>query len=1317
MKRKNSNSRASSIRFYLCLIITISAYFSGCSSSDLKNSKISIHEIEEGFKSPPDSVRPWVLWDWISNNVTKEGITNDLVSMKGVGVGGVVWRGIGGKYWAPKGDVPSYSTEWYDLMQWAIVEAERLGIKFSVSQDFGYGSGGPHITPDNSMQQLVWNDTILEGGSTINISLDIPTIPNDNIAKAWLRPGGKLSDKVLNDIEQIDSYRDIALLAVPYSFGEQLYRFPQFNLRTGMGKETHFKSLNRFSPPREAIINFNEIINLSELTDKKGNLSWNAPAGKWRIIRLGHASNFLMTRPSPADAVGLECDRLSKNGIDTHFDNFVRQILDNASFRTGETLPYLFLDSWEAGSQNWTKKMPGEFKKRRGYDITPWLPVLTGAIVESVDMTERFLWDFRKTVNELFLDNYLYRLQELIKSYNMQFLVEAYGTLNINTMQYAEMGDFPVSEFWTLGDDTFPEIKSDKYFNSMKAMASAAHTMGKTHVGAEAFTGSRGWKDHPFIFKGVGDEAFCRGVNHFILHLSAHQAYENMVPGLTHQKWGGHFNRFNTLWEYSKPWFDYLSRAQFLLKQGQFVADVCYFFGEGAPINLNDMALDLPPGFDYDLCSADIIHQMTVNKGIITLPSGISYRYLLLPDHEYMELASMRKIDKLARAGAKVIAQKKIVGTPGLEGFPENDEEVRNIFEELSKDNLIQFGANWEATFKNDKLPPDFIGKGLDYIHRRTEDMDIFFISNQMPENVETLCSFRTNKKTPELWNPETGEIHSITDFIQNEGLTSFMKKFEPMQSWFVIFHDNIVERNLSDDALYSDYQIITEITSPWEVRFDSNWGGPKNPVTFDSLVDWSKHDISGIRFYSGSATYENIFILDSKSISESNQFFIDLGKVEVMAKVHVNGKECGIAWKPPYRIDISEFIHSGENLLEVDVVNTWVNRMIGDEHLPEDSEWIGWIRLKKWPRWLQQKESRRSGRYTFTTAKHYDKDDQLESSGLLGPVKVITKNSAQNLFIFSEDTTYTHKIDLSSNLEIFDSTKINRSIEAFADRNFKKGITLFSPTEGVLLVDTILSFGYENLEPVWNVRQWASKFSLKNAELEISPHGDRIYRNKGKTLAVNPDGSFQLEVFGKNEWGNHYRQRRESWPHLYLTQSFFPRVKIPIAKCETIFFSLDGIREYCYNYMHPSADTSLYTAHVVINIIVQNRNTNSPLHGKYITVQLPCYDYRYDFAKSINRYDVDGKEVTTGSLMYGMPSEELWDGTFKDGKWHKARKDILPLILEAWPIATKKGSALEEADLNDFYLASATIGWEVPGIFDASMRFKNLSIRAVLKE
>jgi hypothetical protein len=317
----------------------------------------------------------------------------------------------------------------------------------------------------------------------------------------------------------------------------------------------------------------------------------------------------------------------------------------------------------------------------------------------------------------------------------------------------------------------------------------------------------------------------------------------------------------------------------------------------------------------------------------------------------------------------------------------------------------------------------------------------------------------------------------------------------------------------------------------------------------------------------------------------------------------------------------------------------------------------------------------------------------------------------------YREDTTYTTGPDLSSNIEALDPSEYGNSFEALDDRSFQKGITLWSPVEGKHVLDTVLSFGYENLSPVWTIAQWASKYSLKNAPLVIRPNGDRVYQNEAKTLAVNPDGSFQLEVIGKKEWGNHVKQQGESWPHLYLTQPIYPRVLIPIAKCENIFFSLDGIREYCYNYMDEEVDLSKHTAHVVINLIIQNRNRQSPLHGKYYTIQLPCYDYRYDFAKSINRYDIGSKEVYTGMLMYGMPGEDLWDGTFKDGKWHKVRKNILPLIMEAWPVATKEGSPLDGADINDFYLASSTIGWEVSGIFDASMRFKNYSIRAVINQ
>lgn len=975
------------------LIILIGIVLYGCTQDHIQKNKINLVAMQEEFKNPPDSVRPWVLWDWISGNVTSEGITHDLESMKKAGIGGVVWREIGGLWWAPEGEAKPYSTKWDSMMQWAIREAERLDIKFSISQDFGYGSGGPHITPENSMQQLVWKDTVVNGGTNVKLKLNIPEIPDDNIAKAWLRPGKKLSDKVLMNIKQSNSYKDIAILAIPCSSEDKIYQIPQLEMRTAMDNETYFKTLQGIPPPLGIEIYLNDILDITKYAEKEGELNWEAPAGKWRIIRIGHASNFLMTRPCPAEAVGLECNRLSRQGIDIHFEQFMKPILEQNRSSAGKTLSYLFLDSWEAGCQNWTQEMADEFEKRRGYKITSWLPVLTGIIVEDATKSERFLWDFRQTANELILDNYLHRLRELIEPYGMKFSVEAYGNLNINTLQFAEMADYPVGEFWTMGNDVFPEIKSHKYYSTMKTMASTAHTTGKIHVGAEAFTGNRGWKDHPYIYKGTGDEAFCRGVNHFFLHLSAHQPYENMIPGLTHQKWGGHFNRFNTWWKYSKPWFDYLARCQYLLKKGVFVADVCYFFGEGAPLDVNDMNLNLPAGYDYDLCSADILQQMEVKKGRVHLPSGMSYQYLLLPDYKYMTLSSMKKIESLVHEGANVIRQKKIIGTPGLEGYPENDKQVKTIADKLWNLKVMQKPDDWLDIFANDQLIPDFQGSGLDYIHRKMNDADIYFVSNPSPDYKETRCTFRVKGKTPGLWDPETGDVMPFSDFTEKNGMISLNLKFNSMQSWFIVFSNKTNPTHDLEEPFHN-FKPVLNISGPWVVQFDSSWGRPAEPIVFENLTDWSIMDEQGIKYYSGTAKYRNKFTLKPEQLKAWKNVFLDLGKVNNLAKVIINGKDCGIAWKPPYRVKISETIHAGENIIELEVVNSWVNRMIGDEQQPEDSEWIDWIRLKEWPEWFLRKDSTRpSGRYTFTTVKHYKMNDILQPSGLLGPVNLITSD------------------------------------------------------------------------------------------------------------------------------------------------------------------------------------------------------------------------------------------------------------------------------------------------------------------------------------
>jgi hypothetical protein len=618
-----------------------------------------------------------------------------------------------------------------------------------------------------------------------------------------------------------------------------------------------------------------------------------------------------------------------------------------------------------------------------------WLPVLTGLVVDDPDATERFLWDFRQTVSEVTLDNYIRTLDELVTPFQMKFSYEAYGNVCINMLKYAEASDFPIGEFWTMGVDQFPVFGNQRYYNTLKAMASAAHTTGKSWVGAEAFTASRGWKDHPYILKGMGDKAFCQGINKYILHLTAHQAYENMIPGLTHRKWGGHFNRYNTWWDYSKPWFDYLNRCQYMLQQGQFVADICYFFGEGAPLAVEDMKLDLPEGYDFDVCSSDILQQMVVQDGDIILPSGMRYRYLLLPNCDWFTLSTAIKIKKLAESGARIVAQKRVVGTPGLWGYPEADLQVQRIAGELWDQNRIITEPNWDKIFSDHALQPDFAGEGLNYIHRKTDGTDVYFVANPEPKVVEVDCSFRVLDKTPELWDPETGEVRALPVFSSSNGRVSVPLRFGPMQSWFVVFRRS-GNAGVPESNNFPEYLPVKDIGGAWKVGFDPTWGGPETPVVFDTLSDWSMHDDKGIRYYSGTAVYTRTFRMPAVQLSTSVPVFLDLGKVEVMARVRVNGKDCGIAWKPPYRVDISGALTPGENQVEIDVVNTWVNRMIGDEHLPEDCHWLDWEILSEWPAWFLNNEPRPSGRYTFTTAKHYTKDDPLMPSGMLGPVRIL---------------------------------------------------------------------------------------------------------------------------------------------------------------------------------------------------------------------------------------------------------------------------------------------------------------------------------------
>jgi hypothetical protein len=366
----------------------------------------------------------------------------------------------------------------------------------------------------------------------------------------------------------------------------------------------------------------------------------------------------------------------------------------------------------------------------------------------------------------------------------------------------------------------------------------------------------------------------------------------------------------------------------------------------------------------------------------------MSYNYLLLPDTDRLTLATMQKIEELAGAGARVIAQKKIKGTPGFSGYPDADHEVKMLADVLWDQKKIITETNWDETLSQEGLQPDFQGEGLNYIHRRTEQADIYFVANPAPEVVEAPCTFRVEGKVPELWDPETGETRVLPAYSNSNGLCKVPLVFGPMQSWFLVFRESEPSER-PQGKNFPGYVPVKNIDGPWKVSFDPEWGGPDHPLAFDTLVDWADFNDKSVCYYSGTATYENNFHLSPEHISPSSPVLLDLGRVEIMARVRVNGTACGITWKPPYRVDIREAVRPGENKLEIDVVNTWINRMIGDEFMPEDSDWFNWETLKEWPEWFLNDEPRPSGRFTFTSARHYTSTDTLVASGLLGPVRI----------------------------------------------------------------------------------------------------------------------------------------------------------------------------------------------------------------------------------------------------------------------------------------------------------------------------------------
>jgi hypothetical protein len=1257
----------------------------------------TLTDLSANFRQPPNSARPQTLWFWMNGNVTRDGITRDLEALKHVGIQGVLM--FDGASVVPKGPVDYMSPQWRGMLLHAVQEAHRLGLTVGMHNAPGWSStGGPWITPELSMQELVWTEATVTGPGKARLALPQPQTNEGYYRDAMVLafPSGKRDEERRRDVhigphnaltlEFGEPFEARAITLIPESGGH----FPSVRLeasddgaafrpvcrvanpgRRGIqppGSENFAPVRARFfrltastqADFREVVLHRTPLIqdwvykanfayrvggqvelpkdaengfaidpatvrDLSRQMDEHGELTWDVPAGTWTILRLGQTSTGQRNISASQAGTGLECDKMNRAAVDFHFQNVQAKLLADFGPLAPGTFNGIEIDSYEAGMQNWTAAFPTLFAKHNGYDLRAWMPALTGRIVGDARLSERFLYDVRRTQADLMASEYYGRFAELCHEHGLKFYVEPYGQGVFDESQVGGIPDYPMTEFWTRTPWTPNRVT--------KSVSSAAHTYGHQVVAGESFTGEEEtsrWLDYPYSMKVLGDEMFALGLNQMLFHRDVQQPHPTAAPGMTMGPWGFNFDRTNTWFGESRPWLDYLARCQYLLRQGNYAADVLYFIGERPP-DVAEFAMPvLPAGYNYDLVNAEVLlTRASVENGRIVLRGGSNYRVLMLPDDlRGMTPELIRKLRDMVSAGATIMGPKPEFSLT-LRGYPGSETEFQRIANGLWPGRVVS-GQSIEHVLRDKGIAPDFEytsrepDGALSWTHRVLPDADIYFVANRQRRQEDVVCRFRVSGKRPELWHPETGEIEGAAIYTVESGgvrvplhlgpaesvFVVFRKaaetepaqwlakdgtkiirtqpfstepgvtgKFEntftisvwikpdtdlrlmprestegrvdetgknyvvpapegdmiygkghasagvaagrngvyvierssikspavlvapvPISGWahlvvvyragrpslylngkFVreglvsgaivhpgvgapppspgtVFHfaglDSLVhssgrpsppsqgmafyfEGNMTKPEVWdraidvpagelpppqegpdidvaqgagqfealiwrsgtyalsnggsirADVQPSQGVEGPWQVDFQAGRGAPPS-ITLPALISLEKHADPGVRYFSGTATYKREVRLEGHIGEGGQRVYLDLGRVEVLANVRVNGRDMATLWKEPYRVDITGAVHPGSNSLEVRVTNLWPNRLIGDQQLPPENEYRQ-SAITRLPEWYVKGEPKPpGGRVSFLTWQFFGKDDPLPASGLLGPVRIL---------------------------------------------------------------------------------------------------------------------------------------------------------------------------------------------------------------------------------------------------------------------------------------------------------------------------------------
>jgi hypothetical protein len=936
-----------------------------------------VDALKESFMNPPDSAKPHTWWHWVNGNVSRPGITKDLEAMKAVGIGGFVL--FDASVLIPAGPVGFHTEKDHELRSFAIAEADRLGLEAGFNNASGWSStGGPWVTPEHSMKMLAWSETRLKVDQAGPITL----------------PVGKRVGEKGHRMTDVDFYRDVAVLAYPTPANDE-YRLQGWldkGLYNHKAKGIHFIPDLR-AAPAEAVIPADSIIDVTDRMDADGNLDWTPPDDReWTVIRFGYISTGSPNRPASQGGEGLEIDKLSRQAVDLHWDAYLDKLIAGGEGRAALTT--ICIDSFEVGMQNWTDNFREEFSKRRGYELTPLLLCLTGRIVDNTETTERVLWDLRVTVAGLMQENYFGYFAEKCHERGLKLMLEPFGSGPFDATATALIGDTVLTEFW--------QHQSDRnlWVWTAKIVSSSAHLSGNPIVGAEAFTSMKGdWQAHPAYLKKWGDNEFARGINRYYFHTFAHQPFDDSVqPGMTFGPYGTNFHRNNTWFPKSRGWMDYIARCQFLMQSGTYQADVLVLYGDERGFNSFLDEKEPPdmqeiPGLNFDLGGMTSLGDLSVDEnGIIRVTRkgrllDTGYHLLLLKRADLMLPEHVAKLGQLADQGARIFAPKPL-RSPSYSSHAEADATLQTLIHRYWDSGLIQLPEAFEEAVT--KLVPDCeLPESMAFNRHRIGDADVYFISNQKAEAREVTATFRVGGKQPELWNPLTGQTRNASNWkVLADGRTQVRLDLGPAGSMFVFFREPTTIQGQTMPK--PEIKELLTLNDDWLVAFDPKWG-PETPVAFDHLVPWNERANEAIQYFSGSAVYRKTFHLPD--IDKSANLQLDLGRVDVMAHVKLNGQDLGLLWCPPFQVDISEAAKTGENILEIEVTNLWINRLIGDEAFPYENIYPS-IRTGQ-P--LPEDSLRKTFEFRFGggNAKHWKQADALHSSGLIGPVR-ITKTTPQ---------------------------------------------------------------------------------------------------------------------------------------------------------------------------------------------------------------------------------------------------------------------------------------------------------------------------------